>query len=429
MQEKVIPKVQAGADLLVDAQTGSGKTFAYLLPLFQKLMDWQGPTTSCALVLVPTRELAQQVHKICELYGKTIHIKSVTLTGGQEFKFQAALLRKVPEILIATPGRLKDLIENDQADLSDINYLVLDEADRMLDMGFREDVLQIIDACPTERQSLLLSATLKHGGVSGIAKQVLNNPERIVLSEQRSAQANIQHQIVLSDDQEHKLKLVKAILSGREGQSGKVLIFANKRLRVDKITELLALTFRVNKLHGEMTQDERNRVMNLYRTNSFDILVATDLAARGIDVEQIDLVINFDMAHSGNDYIHRVGRTGRAEHKGQAISLVASYEWNLSESIQRYLNKSFEKINVKGLKASFKGPRKVSKKKAKKAADIAKKVEGKHSVYGEFKKGKDKTAKASKPKVRERDKKNIGKRRKPSGSKAIGDGLAPLKKT
>ena len=392
-------------------------------------MDWQGPTTSCALVLVPTRELAQQVHKICELYGKTIHIKSVTLTGGQEFKFQAALLRKVPEILIATPGRLKDLIENDQADLSDINYLVLDEADRMLDMGFREDVLQIIDACPTERQSLLLSATLKHGGVSGIAKQVLNNPERIVLSEQRSAQANIQHQIVLSDDQEHKLKLVKAILSGREGQSGKVLIFANKRLRVDKITELLALTFRVNKLHGEMTQDERNRVMNLYRTNSFDILVATDLAARGIDVEQIDLVINFDMAHSGNDYIHRVGRTGRAEHKGQAISLVASYEWNLSESIQRYLNESFEKINVKGLKASFKGPRKVSKKKAKKAAEIAKKVEGKHSVYGEFKKGKDKTAKASKPKVRERDKKNIGKRRKPSGSKAIGDGLAPLKKT
>ena len=139
------------------------------------------------------------MHKICELYGKTIHIKSVTLTGGQEFKFQAALLRKVPEILIATPGRLKDLIENDQADLSDINYLVLDEADRMLDMGFRDDVLQIIDACPTERQSLLLSATLKHGGVSGIAKQVLNNPERIVLSEQRSAQANIQHQIVLSD--------------------------------------------------------------------------------------------------------------------------------------------------------------------------------------------------------------------------------------
>ena len=429
IQEKVIPLAQQGSDLLVDAETGSGKTFSYLLPLFQKLMDWRGPHTSCALVLVPTRELAHQVQKICEQYSDATHTKSVTLTGGQEFKFQAALLRKNPEIIIATPGRLKELYESDYADLSEINYLVLDEADRMLDMGFRDDVLQIVDACPEDRQTILLSATLKHGGVSSIAKTVLVEPKKIGLSEKRSVQDSILHQIILSDDQEHKLKLVDAILAAREKGSGKVLIFANKRLRVDKITELLSLGYRVNKLHGEMTQDERNRVMSLYRSGGFDVLVATDLAARGLDVDEVNLVINFDMAHSGNDYIHRVGRTGRAGKEGRAISLIASYEWNLSESIQRYLNSKFEQVNLKGLKANFKGPRKVSKKKARKAAELAKGAEGKHSVYGKFTTDKSDGEKAPRVKVRARNKKNIGKRRKPSGTKAIGDGSAPLKKS
>lgn len=200
IQEKVIPLILSGSDVLVDAETGSGKTLAYLLPLFQKLMEWQGPHTTAALILVPTRELAQQVHKVCEQYSATTHTKSITLTGGQEFKFQAALLRKTPEILVATPGRLKELIENDQADLTDISYLVLDEADRMLDMGFRDDVMQLVDACPQERQTLLLSATLKHSGVSTVAKEILKEPAKVGLSASRSVQASIQHQIILSDD-------------------------------------------------------------------------------------------------------------------------------------------------------------------------------------------------------------------------------------
>jgi superfamily II DNA/RNA helicase len=429
IQEKVIPLILSGSDVLVDAETGSGKTLAYLLPLFQKLMEWQGPHTTAALILVPTRELAQQVHKICEQYTDTTHTKSITLTGGQEFRFQAALLRKTPEILVATPGRLKELIENDQAELGDIDYLVLDEADRMLDMGFREDVMQLVEACPQERQTLLLSATLKHSGVSTFAKEILKEPAKVGLSASRSVQESIQHQIILSDDQEHKLKLVNAILAEQGKDSshskGKILIFANKRLRVDKICELLSSDYRVNKLHGEMTQDERNRVMSLYRSGAVEILVATDLAARGLDVEDVSLVINFDMAHSGNDYIHRVGRTGRAGNQGTAISLIAAYEWNLSESIQRYLNSKFEPVTVKGLKGKFKGPKKVSKKKAKKASAVAKKAEGKHSVYGTYTKEKDKPKKI---KVRKRDQKNIGKRRKPSGAKVIGDGSAPLKR-
>ncbi len=430
IQEKVIPLIRSGSDVLVDAETGSGKTLAYLLPLFQKLMDLQGPHTSAALILVPTRELAHQVHKICEQYADATHTQSVTITGGQEFRFQAALLRKEPEILVATPGRLKELLESEQANLEDINYLVLDEADRMLDMGFRDDVMQIIEACPKQRQTILLSATLKHSGVSTFAKEILKEPEKVGLSASRAVQESIQHQIVLSDDQEHKLKLVHSILAEQgkdtEHSKGKVLIFANKRLRVDKICELLGADFRVNKLHGEMTQDERNRVMSLYRTGAVEILVATDLASRGLDVEDVTLVINFDMAHSGNDYIHRVGRTGRAGNQGRAISLIAAYEWNLSESIQRYLNSKFEKVNIKGLKGKFKGPKKVSKKKtkAKKAAALAKKSESKHPIYGTYTEKPEKT----KVKVRKRDQKNIGKRRKPSGDKVIGDGSAPLKR-
>lgn len=411
IQAKAIPLVQSGSDLFVDAETGSGKTFAYLLPLFARLMDWQGAPKSMALILVPTRELAQQVHKICDQFASIIHARSVVLTGGQELKFQAALLRKIPEILIATPGRLRELLEKGQAELGEIEYLVLDEADRMLDMGFRDDVLTLVESCPPERQGILLSATLNHGGVSSIARGILKEPKKISLSESRGAQQNIQHQILLADDQEHKLKLVNAILAEQQGQVGKVLIFANKRLRVDKITQLLGNQYRVNKLHGEMSQDERNRIMNLYRNGAIDVLVATDLAARGLDVEEVTLVINYDMAHSGNDYIHRVGRTGRAGNQGRAISLIASYEWNLSESVQRYLKTRFETIGLPGLKAKFKGPKKSKNKISRKKTVRANSTEAQ-----------------TKTKVRKRDQKNIGKRRKPSAP-ALGDGLAPLKRS
>ncbi len=411
IQVKAIPLLQSGSDLFIDAETGSGKTFAYLLPLFARLMEWQGAPKSMALVLVPTRELAQQVHKICEQFASSVHAKSVVLTGGQEFKFQAALLRKIPEILIATPGRLSELVEKGQAELDEIQYLVLDEADRMLDMGFRDDVLRLVQSCPDERQTILVSATLNHGGVSSIAKGILNQPKKISLTTGRTAQQNIQHQIVLADDQEHKLKLVNAILADQHNRVGKVLIFANKRLRVDKITQLLGSKYRVNKLHGEMTQDERNRIMNLYRNGSIDVLVATDLAARGLDVEEVNLVINYDMAHSGNDYIHRAGRTGRAGNQGRAISLIASYEWNLSESIQRYLKTRFETHTLPGLKAKFKGPKKSKTKIAKKKAAQVSGAEP-----------------ARKVKIRKRDQKNIGKRRTAS-TPVIGDGSAPLKRS
>lgn len=414
VQERAVPVIQSGSDVLIDAETGSGKTLAYLLPLFHKLIEYQGPAKSSALILVPTRELAQQVHKICEQYCKATHVRSVTLTGGQEFKFQAALLRKNPEILIATPGRLMELVEKDQAYLEDINYLVLDEADRMLDMGFRDEVITLLQSCPQDRQSVLLSATLKHGGVTSISELILNEPIKLELSESRTAQQSIQHQMILADDQEHKLKLLNAILAEQAHRTGKVLIFANKRLRVDKITQLLDAQFRVNKLHGEMTQDERNRIMSLYRSGALDVLVATDLAARGLDVDEVNLVINFDMAHSGNDYIHRVGRSGRAGSSGKAISLIASYEWNLSESIQRYLKSEFERVTVAGLKGHYKGPKK-SKNKIKKQAN-------------KLKAKKTETA-SNKPKLRHRDKKNIGKRRQPAAAVVIGDGTAPLKKS
>lgn len=417
IQAEMLPLAIKGSDILASAETGSGKTIAYLLPVLQKCIQQPAPDTATrCLILVPTRELAEQIEADCKALCSFSQIHCLAMIGGVSFKEQKALLRKNPEILIATPGRILEHINQASVDLNDLEYLILDEADRMLDMGFREDVLEICNACKKDRQTFLLSATLKHVGIEKIATSILNKAVHIEDGKYRQQENNIKQQIVLADDVTHKNKLVSKILQSDEYQ--KVLVFTNTRTQAMQLNAYLQYQkLNTAYLHGELSQEERQTVMQQFRKGRTQILVATDLAARGLDIKGLDLVLNFDMARSGDDYLHRIGRTGRAGETGTAISLINSNDWNLSQSIARYLNVEFKDLSIKGLQAKFKG--KVENKKKNTAKKIT-----------QTKKDTAKNKSHPKAKQRVRNKKNIGKRRKPKqeeASKVENDGLAPLK--
>lgn len=329
VQLEVIPEVLRGSDVQVCAETGSGKTFAYLLPIMQKLLTVDAPDSATrALVIVPTRELARQVFKDAKRLTDMNHLEAGVLTGGEEFKYQAAVLRKNPEILIATPGRLVDHLKRETAELGDIEFLVLDEADRMLDMGFSEDMEHIVGKCGSERQTLMLSATLRHEGVGRAARSWLKDPVEITTQGIQERHDDITQQRILADDNAHKDRLLTWLLANETYD--KAIVFVNKRTEAERLSEFLRRHREgIAVLHGDMTQDERNYVMQNVREGRRNILVATDVAARGLDVDGLDLVINYDLARKGDEYIHRIGRTGRAGRSGLAISLIAPNEWNL----------------------------------------------------------------------------------------------------
>ncbi len=417
VQQQTIPRALAQKDLLVSAETGSGKTLAFLLPILQRLMENPAPDSATrALILVPTRELARQVFKNAKDLSAFTRVEAGMIMGGQEFKYQKALLRKNPEIVIATPGRLVEHLSQNSADLSDLEVLVLDEADRMLDMGLSEDVLKIAKACRRERQTLLFSATLTHKGVLKVAEQVLNNPETLTLSTPQDKHANITQQVVLADDPAHKERLTNWLLANET--YSKALIFTNTKLQAEKLQGLLKFhNHPVGLLHGDMDQDERNQIMTQLRHGAIEVLVATDVAARGLDIRGIDLVINFDMPRNGNDYIHRIGRTGRAGEQGLAITFVAAPDWNLMTSVEHYLQLSFERRKIKSLEARFKGPKKI--KTSGKTAATQKRKDSKKDTRKTGKKDD-----APKVKKRLRDQKNIGKRRKPTAAAQDGTSTA-----
>lgn len=416
VQQNSIPSALAGKDLLVSAETGSGKTGAYLIPTLHKILSEGKPKSGTRLlVLVPTRELAMQVKKDCEALTQFSGVKSMIVRGGQEFQYQASLLRRNPEIVIATPGRLTEHLEKKTAFLEDVEFLVLDECDRMLDMGFREEVLNIAKHCTADHQSLLLSATLKHKGVAKVADDILTEPEFIKLKPE-ILQENIKQQIIYTDGPAHKSKLVQHLLTNEDFE--KAIVFTKTRALAEELGNKLRYhQLRVATLHGEIEQDQRNKVMAKFREGVVDVIVATDLAARGLDVEGVDLVVNFDMAQSGDEHVHRVGRTGRAGQSGLAISLIAAHDYNLMSSIERYLKIHFERRVVDSLKAKYTGPEKV-------------KANGK--AAGSKKKKASKSAKNAKDvkKVKKRHNKDVGKRRTPAKAvEQIQDGgFAPLKK-
>lgn len=414
VQEQAVPAALEGRDLQISAETGSGKTLAYLIPIAENILNASTPSQqgTLALILVPTRELARQVVKQSRQLLAKSPLQIQAITGGADFKYQKSLLRKDPEILVATPGRILEHCEKSSTDLTGLTCLVLDEADRMLDMGFRDDVAKIAGYCPEEKQVLMLSATLGHGGVKTLARSMLRDPVTIAIGKPRQAHSSIYHQLILADSQEHKDKLLPALLA--EGGFQRALVFGNKRTTAIRLTGLLSHhRMRCGCLHGEMSTEQRKHVMHQFHDGKIDILCASDVAARGLDVKGIDLVVNYDMPYSGDDYLHRTGRTGRAGAKGLAVSLVSAAEWNLMISIERYLGLLFERRTLAGLKARYNGPRK--QKSSGKAAG-----------------SKKKRAKspAEKKRSRQRNQKKRGKRKSSDNDnpETSNDGFAPLMK-
>ncbi len=414
VQQAVVPVALSGRDLMVSAETGSGKTLAYLIPTVQTLLanSSAGKTGTRALILVPTRELARQVLKQARKLTVKAPIEVQGITGGADFRYQTSIFRKDPHIVIATPGRLLEHCERHSADLSSLDILILDEADRILDMGFRDDVLKINQYCALEKQVLMLSATLKQKGLGGVANELLADPEVINIGQVRQPHSSIFHQRILADSAAHKDKLLIALL--QHGGFERALVFSNKRSTAQRLAGLLAYNkLRCACLHGEMSTEERKLVMTRFSDGKLDIVSASDLAARGLDVKSIDLVVNYELPRKGDDYLHRTGRTGRAGAKGMAVSLVDHSEWNLMAGIQRYLKLDFEQRALPGLKARYNGPK--ATKSSGKAAGSKKK--------------RNMTAE-DKAKSRHRNQKNKGKAyaSKSKSKQPANDGLTPLMK-
>ncbi|WP_333873539.1 DEAD/DEAH box helicase [Methylobacter sp.] len=404
VQLQSIPLALEHKDLLVSAETGSGKTAAFLLPTLHHLLTLPSAKSGVrALILTPTRELAQQIFKHCQQLTEFTDLKTGLITGGDDFRLQQNMLRRNTEIVIATPGRVLELMEQEIPNFSNLEVLILDEADRMLDMGFSEDVLTIANSCNAQRQTLLFSATLTHFGVIKMADKVLKNHEVVALNTLHDGHRNIEQQIVLADDNDHKLKLLTWLLQNETYD--KALIFTNSRIQADALRgPLRGKKLRVGVLHGEMDQKDRNRMMELFREGVVNIMLATDLAARGLDIKGINLVINFDVPRNGINYIHRIGRTGRIDELGLTIALVKHTEWNLMSGIERFLKQKFKHRNIKELEGKYKGPKKT--KASGKATGGKKKIEPKKAAV-------------EKVKIRDRDKKNVGKRRAPTSKPAI----------
>lgn len=401
VQLQTIPLAIAGKDLKICAGTGSGKTAAFLLPLMNHMIANPEPNTQTrALILVPTRELAAQVAANCDVLGTFNGVKALVITGGEEFKVQAAKVRKNPEIIIATPGRLVEHLERASIILDDIKHLILDEADRMLDMGFTEDIAKIRQRCPESIATWMFSATLNARGLGAITRSMLNQPAIVNTTEDLDPAA-IKQQRILVDDNRHKDRLLVLLLNQESYQ--KALVFTNTREHAEKVGGLLRFhKLRVDVLHGEKQQDRRNAIMSAFRKNTLDIVVATDVAARGLDVEGMDLVINYDVPRSGDEYTHRIGRTGRAGTEGTAISFVAERDWNLMAGIERYLGVKTEYRVIQSLKAKYVGPKKL-KASGKAAGNKAKpggkntktKAEAKAKAKGKAKKLQKKISSSS----------------------------------
>lgn len=360
IQKISLPAALTGKDIIVSAQTGSGKTAVFILPLIHRILTAkERHSAPKGLILAPTRELAVQTHKVFKALARFTDLKSVLLIGGEPFKHQIAKLRSKPEVVIATPGRLVEHIEKDHADLTELDMLVFDEADRMLDMGFADAIQKVVVQCSPRRQSLLFSATLKHKDYKTI-EGTLKNPLRIQLAQNVGHNSRILQQRVLVDSDKHKEALVASLIA--EEQVRRVIVFCNTRIQAERLSHVLRYKkLKAAYIHGEVSQNQRKQIMNRFLDSKIHVLVATDLAARGLDIDDIGLVINFTVPNSGDEYTHRIGRCGRAGQPGKAISLVSAAEWNRMSSIERYLKIRCQPRRVESLPTLYKGPKKVKK--------------------------------------------------------------------
>jgi superfamily II DNA/RNA helicase len=354
IQSQAIPEIMAGHDLMASSQTGSGKTAAFILPVLNRLatpsaMPGKGPRV---LVLTPTRELAQQVCDAATKYGKNMRFKIISILGGMPYPVQNRMLSGHVDILVATPGRLIDHLERGRIDFSRLEVLILDEADRMLDMGFVDDVERIAQATPKARQTLLFSATLD-GVVGNLAARLLKTPKKISVSAAKDKHENIEQRMMFADDVAHKNKMLSHLLT--DAEMNQALVFTATKRDADTIADQLsAQGHSVAALHGDMNQRERNRTLLNMRNGNVRILVATDVAARGLDVRGISHVINFDLPKFAEDYVHRIGRTGRGGSSGIAISFASNRDAQLLKRIERYTEQSIKMHTIEGLEPKYK---------------------------------------------------------------------------
>jgi ATP-dependent RNA helicase RhlE len=342
IQSRAIPSVLGGRDLMGSAQTGTGKTAAFALPLLS-LLKSHGRLR--CLVLEPTRELAAQVEIAFKDYARFFDVEIGMIQGGVGFGAQKQMLQKGVDVLVATPGRLLDFMEEGVVDLSSIEYLVLDEVDRMLDMGFLPQVRRIVEKCPKQRQTLFFSATLPPE-IEGLTKWVLKDPEIISIGERRSPAETVTHALYpVAKDQ--KFELLLALLEKTQYHS--VIVFTATKVMADRVAaRLLDLQHPVACMHADRSQSERTEALEGFKSGKYEVLVATDVAARGLDIASVSHVINFDVPGHPEDYVHRIGRTGRAQQEGDAFTLFTAEELDAVRAIERYINVSIPRQKLEG---------------------------------------------------------------------------------
>ncbi len=358
VQARAVPAALTGADLLVSAQTGSGKTAAFMLPSLCRLAEpsavkGSGPRV---LVLTPTRELALQVEKAARTYGGELRkLRTASLVGGAPYGPQLKQLSQPLDVVVATPGRLMDHMQRGKIDFARLQVLVLDEADRMLDMGFIDDIKTIVARTPAGRQTLLFSATLD-GVVGKLARELTHEAQRIEVIAEQSEQPQIEQRLHYFDDPGHRMRLLDALV--RDASLQQALVFTATKVGAEQLSEALRERgFLAEALHGDMPQHKRNRTLQRLRDGRTQFLVATDVAARGIDVAGISHVINFDLPRQAEDYVHRIGRTGRAGRSGVAVTLAGQRERHLVRTIERYTGQPIAVTTLPGLEPTARPPR------------------------------------------------------------------------
>ena len=367
IQAQAIPLVLDGGDLLAAAQTGTGKTAGFTLPLLQLLSESSKgkprPGVPLSLILTPTRELATQIDASVQTYSKHLTLRSELIFGGVNINRQINALKKPVDILIATPGRLLDLVGQRYIDLSKVEILVLDEADRMLDMGFIHDMKRIIKLLPNNRQTLLFSATFSNE-IRALAKTFLKQPREVSVARRNTA-SELVDQTVYCVDKVRKRALLSLLI--KENQWSQVLVFTKTKHGANRLAMQLGKDgIKADAIHGNKSQSARTRALESFKNGSVQVLVATDIAARGIDIKSLPNVVNYELPHVSEDYVHRIGRTGRAGSEGQAVSLVDADEMKLLKSIERLINRDIPKAEIEGHtghQVAASGPKKVQSKK------------------------------------------------------------------
>ncbi len=349
IQAKAIPLVLDGGDLLAAAQTGTGKTAGFTLPLLQRLtelhQDRPKPGKPRCLILTPTRELAAQIAESVKTYGTHLPLKSFVVFGGVNINPQRMALRKPVDILIATPGRLLDLVGQNIVNLSQIDILVLDEADRMLDMGFIHDIKKVLKMLPKQRQSLLFSATFSND-IRKLAHGLLNQPGEVSVTPRNTASELVDQTVHLVDKSRKRALLSKLI---KQHDWFQVLVFTKTKHGANRLAEQLGKDgIESMAIHGNKSQAARTKALARFKDGSLQVLVATDIAARGIDIEHLPNVVNYELPHVSEDYVHRIGRTGRAGSEGQAVSLVNIDELKLLKGIEKLIGRSIPKVEIEG---------------------------------------------------------------------------------